>query len=76
MMNEESKILHDKYYPKGRFTSRKQAYIDYVNFCESENIKNIMDGMEFEDKLIAKCVLQSQYDPASKYSKKYYMVKK
>lgn len=50
----------DKYYPKGRFTSRKQAYLDYMNFCESENIKNFMNGMDFEDKLNKKCVLKSQ----------------
>lgn len=66
----------DKYHPRGRFTSRRQAYRDYMNFCEIENIKNIMDGMEFEDKLTTKCILQSQYDPVSKYSKKYYVLKK
>lgn len=66
----------DKYYPRGRFTSRRQAYRDYVDFCEIENIKNIMDGMEFEDKLTTKCILQSQYDNVSKYSKKYYVLKK
>ena len=65
----------EKYHPKGRFTSRKQAYLDYMNFCESENIKKSMNGIDFEDKLNEKCVLKSQYDSDKKDSRRFYILK-
>lgn len=65
----------DKYYPKGCFTSKKQAFADYVKFCNSNKIKIYFDEIDFGQKLLNNCVLKTQYDPTSKFSRKFYVCK-
>ena len=61
----------EKYYPRGCFTSKKQAFADYVKSCNSNKIKIYFDEKEFGQKLLNNCSLKAQYDPISKNMRKY-----
>lgn len=65
----------NSFYPKGKYTSKRDIFNLYLALCEQEKIKFIYDGPRFYQLLDEWCEVKSQWDNESKYSKKVYILK-
>lgn len=65
----------NSFYPKGKYTSKRDIFNLYLSLCEREKIKFIYDGPKFYQLLDEWCEIKTQYDSEVKYSKKVYVLK-